>query len=132
MTLATLGSVIKFALKIETTIKELYQIATENEEEKEFKETCQTKINQSLKNIKKLKKIQRENTTEMILEPIEDFKQEPYREIFDLDSDKITLAKLNELEFSIIQFYKEAAKKVSFIREVAYIFEQLSLKHSVE
>jgi hypothetical protein len=132
MTLDTLGAVIKYALKLENAIKIQYEYAIENNIEKEFSSTFESKVSQSLKNIKKLKKVQRENTTEMILEPIRDFDEKPFEDIFQLDSKMISIEKLNENEYQAISFYEAAAKKVSFIREVSYIFEQLSLKHSVD
>ena len=75
--------------------------------------------------------MQRENTTEMILEPIKDFQEESFNEIMEL-SENIDFSKqgIIEIESRLASFYNIASEKVSFLGEVSYILEQLAEKHS--
>ncbi|MCE7741114.1 MAG: hypothetical protein GOP50_01525 [Candidatus Heimdallarchaeota archaeon] len=132
MTLGTLGAVIKYALKLEAAVISLYEKALETANVKEDNATITSKVSQGQKNIKKLKKLQRENTTEMILEPIKDFHKDSFEEILQTDLETFNFERSGEIENKIALFYEEAASKVSFIQEASYIFQQLALKHSEE
>ncbi len=121
MNLATLGAVLKFALKLETEARDFYE---NNANFTSFKSL----LIQYEKRIKKLKRIRRENTTEMILEPIENFVSEPY-EITILIEDNKTENTGKIIEKTLERFYSDSAEKVSFLSEVTYKFEEIALEH---
>lgn len=131
MTLGTLGAVIKYALKLESSIKSMYETALNSESDSIESSFIQSKLALCLKNIKRLKRMQRENTTEMILEPIKDFQENSFNEIMEL-SENIDFSKqgIIEIESRLASFYNIASEKVSFLGEVSYILEQLAEKHS--
>lgn len=125
MSLSTLGAVLKFALELETTARDFYE---KNVSIYSFKNL----LLQYDKRIKKIKKIRRENTTEMILEPIIDF----YSESFEFTFLKVEKTDENKIEYigrmieeTLKKYYEEAAKKISFLNEVSYKFDELALEH---
>lgn len=131
MTLGTLGAVIKYALKLESSLKSMYETALNSESDSIENSFIESKLTQCLNNIKRLKRMQRENTTEMILEPIKDFQEGPFNEILEL-SEKKDCSKqgIILIESKLASFYNMASEKVSFLGEVSYILEQLAEKHS--
>jgi hypothetical protein len=118
MNLTTLGAIIKFAVKLEEIIKDFY-VKTDDEKLKDL-------IVQYEKRIKKLKRIRRENTTEMILEPIQDFDSEPFE--IELTDDFINIIS-PDVEKMMFKFYSLAAEKVAFLSEVAHQFENMANDH---
>jgi hypothetical protein len=82
--------------------------------------------------VKRLKRVRRENTTEMILEPIKDFNSEDYS-IDDVEiktfSEVNIHQSMNEIETVFINFYLKAAEKVVFLSEVSTFLEGLAKKH---
>ncbi|TET31687.1 MAG: hypothetical protein E3J70_01720 [Candidatus Heimdallarchaeota archaeon] len=131
MSLRTLGAVLKFTLDIEQLAITFYETAVTKTKNQELIEVISSLIKYGNKRIKKVKRIRRENTTEMILEPIKDLESEPFQleaqpKTWDDNSIK-EHAKLIELK--IAEFYTVAASKVSFLGEVAYNFEQLAESH---
>jgi len=114
MNLATFGAVMKFAISAENKVLEYYK--TQNEEKHK------SLVKQYEKRIKRLERLSRENTTEMILEPIKDFNTEEYE--FNVDIDTIS-----DIETKMANFYKKAAIKVHFLDEVAEFFEDFVEEH---
>jgi len=125
LNLGTLGAIFKFSLEIENKALAFYEEYIELENFGDI-------VVQYRKRIKRLKRIQRENTTEMILEPIEDFKgllfdfSSEGKEFKDVES-VISFAKSMEEKIKI--FYFQASEKVTFLKEVAYIFKEFSKEH---
>jgi len=108
MELGTFSIVMRFAIDLETKALEIYN----NKENEEYENI----IIQYKKRIKRLNRLIRENTTEMILEPIDDFKSDPFE--FQDDSTDVKV-----IEDLLASFYNEAAIKIQFMDEVAEIFE---------
>ncbi|MEE9411275.1 MAG: hypothetical protein V3V41_10140 [Candidatus Heimdallarchaeota archaeon] len=132
MSLGTLGAVIKFILKLETEAVGFYEKAAERIEDIQMKNIIETIIRQSKKNIKKLQRVRRENTTEMILEPIKDLTSNQYDQITITPkdwTDEEIIEYAQKIEENIRVFFKNASEKVDFLGEVAYSFEQLALRH---
>jgi len=132
LSLGTLGAVIKFSIKLETEAVGFYEKAAERTEDVQMKNIIEAIIKQSKKNIKKLQRVRRENTTEMILEPIKDLTSDQYNQIkMTLEvwtKDKI-FENAQKIEENIKCFFKDASGKVGFLVEVEYIFEQLATIH---
>ena len=132
MSLETLGATIKFALNQETILLEFFQSIHQKNKNKDLDETIDKLAQLSAKNLKRLKRIRRENTTEMILEPIKGlekskfiFQQENINEIGELE----VVNNLKNYLTKIILFYSVSAERISFIGEVSYIFEQFKEKY---
>ncbi len=86
------------------------------------------------KHIQILQRTRRENVTEMILEPIQDFTREPY----DTDpgdpsalSPEEARAAAAALETRAAEFYRAAAEKIAALPEVARALRQLAKKRQV-
>ncbi len=132
MSLETLGATIKFALNQEKVLLEFFQSIQQYKKNENLKEVIDKLAQLSTKNLKRLKRIRRENTTEMILEPIKGL--EKSRFIFVVED----LKEIGELEVvnslknyltKIILFYSDSAEKISFIGEVSYVFEQFKERY---
>ncbi len=132
MSLGTFGSVIKFAIRLEKEAMNYYEKIVDNIMKNDKKLAFEAIIKQSKKNIKRLQRVQRENTTEMILEPIKDFVSDQYEQagslVEDWNEDEV-IEQSKRIEGNINNFFKDASVKVNFLGEVAYIFEQLAVKH---
>ncbi len=113
MNLGTLGAILKFAIELESNVLDLYTAEEDI--------THETKITEFRKRIKKLKRLRRENTTEMILEPIVDFEISEYKIN---EEDSIVLS-----ENKLARFYETAAMKVDFIAEVSNVLKQFHEQH---
>ncbi|MHA1551781.1 MAG: hypothetical protein ACTSUP_02110 [Candidatus Heimdallarchaeaceae archaeon] len=132
MSLETLGATIKFALNQETILLEFFQSIQQYKKNENLKEVIDKLAQLSTKNLKRLKRIRRENTTEMILEPIKGleksrfiFVEEDLKEIGELE----VVNSLKNYLTKIILFYSDSAEKISFIGEVSYVFEQFKEKY---
>ncbi|NPD88952.1 MAG: hypothetical protein HGN29_09510 [Asgard group archaeon] len=125
MSLVTLGAVLKFAVKIEDQAKEFYENNIDCEDFKNL-------LPQYEKRIKKLIRVRRENTTEMILEPIKDFSPNLYQIAQQIEENvkSFSLSIIGKkIERTIGDFYSEAAKKIAFLSEVATLFDDISADH---
>ena len=132
MSLETLGATIKFALNQETILLKFFQSIQQYKKNENLKEVIDKLAQLSTKNLKRLKRIRRENTTEMILEPIKGleksrfiFVEEDLKEIGELE----VVNSLKNYLTKIILFYSDSAEKISFIGEVSYVFEQFKEKY---
>ncbi len=132
MFLETLGATIKFALNQETVLLDFFQSMQINSKNENLKKIIDRLYQLSTRNLKRLKRIRRENTTEMILEPIKGLEKSKFT------FDKVVVNEISELEVvnclknyltRIILFYSESAEKISFIGEVSYVFEQFKEKY---
>jgi hypothetical protein len=132
MELGTLGSILKYALKLENTLITFSKGVIENINKPETCEMFQKLISRHEKIMKRLKRVRRENTTEMILEPIKDFDSNDYlldefdQQVFSVENFGQTL---KNIETVISDFYVIAAEKLSFISEVSSFLEDLAEKH---
>ncbi len=132
MSLETLGATIKFALNQEKVLLEFFQSIQQYKKNENLKEVIDKLAQLSTKNLKRLKRIRRENTTEMILEPIKGLEKsrfifvvEDLKEIGELE----VVNSLKNYQTKIILFYSDSAEKISFIGEVSYVFEQFKERY---
>lgn len=133
MALGTFGGVLKFALDLEATATAFYETATTITTNQELKSLFEALVIKGQKRIEMLMRVRRENTTEMILEPIHGLEGQKYRPDTECpkdcsNSDLLKLA--TTMENKITDFFLHAAEKVSFLSEVAYIFEDLAEEHN--
>ncbi len=129
MSLGTFGVVLKFAMELETMAATYYETATTITQNQELKSIFESRIVQGQRRIQTLMRVRRENTTEMILEPITGLSSQKYRPHTECppgcpDDQLIQLALT--MEDQIQQFYVDAAEKISFLSEAADIFERLA------
>ncbi len=75
--------------------------------------------------VRTLKRLQRENTTEMILEPITGFSSNAYEidENEISETEEVSMDRLTEIVERLATFYQDAALKTQFLPEVADVFE---------
>ncbi|MCG3225543.1 MAG: hypothetical protein H7645_01385 [Candidatus Heimdallarchaeota archaeon] len=132
MELGTLGSILKYALKLETSLITFSKGVLSNSDEPKTSETFQELIIKHEKILKRLKRVRHENTTEMILEPIKNFNSNDYS-LNELEqqvySEENIVQTMKNIETVIRDFYFIAAEKVSFIAEVSSFLENLAEKH---
>jgi rubrerythrin len=123
---------MKFALDTEEAVTNFYKSAAESATDPELVDLFGDLADRGLKRTKTLMRIRRENTTEMILEPIVGLNSESYDLTASL-SDSADDAVLRELAASIEsklhQFYMDAASKIDFLSEAAYLLELLAEKN---
>ncbi|MFX1566221.1 MAG: hypothetical protein ACFFCH_09540 [Promethearchaeota archaeon] len=129
MSLGTFGVVLKFAMELEAMSAAFYETATTITQNQELKSVFEAHIVQGQRRIQTLMRVRRENTTEMILEPITGLNSQQYRPHTECppncpDDQLIQLALT--MEKQIHQFYLDAAEKISFLSEAADIFERLA------
>ena len=131
MPLISFGAILTFAEKIEKDNKNFYQKSVEKMTDSDMKSFFEGVLKNKDKQIKIIQRIRRENVSEMILEPINDFTREAF--LFDIDSiDAATPEKIIETarkaEERNLQYYSAAAKKIKALPEVASALKQLSKK----
>ncbi len=129
MELGTFGIILKFALDLEGTASSFYESAAKNAVDSNLVSLFENLLNRGQKRIKTLKRIRRENTTEMILEPITGFSSDSYDLVTAIpeDNDERTIREIAAtIEEVLHDFYTVAATKIDFLSEAAYSFEILA------
>jgi rubrerythrin len=131
--LTTFGAVLKYALELEAIAAAFYETASTITSTQNLRSVFEALIFQGQKRIQTLMRVRRENTTEMILEPISGLDGNAYHPTTECpesctDDALIQLAKAMEIKIS--SFYTSAAEKVSFLSEAADIFERLADEHT--
>ncbi len=129
MELGTFGAVIKFALELEAMAAAFYETASAITSTEQLKIPFEVYIQKRLLRMETLKRLRRENTTEMILEPIHGLQDDEYRvksECPEGCPDEELLKLAAEMEESNKKFYVDAAKKIEFLIEPADIFDRFA------
>ncbi len=131
MPLKGFGVILTFAETIETENKDFYLKGKARLPEGEHKNFLDELIKEKEKQIKQVQRVRRENVAEMILEPVENFTRDPFL----IDVDKLEAADpgtvmeaARKLEERNRSYYKEAAKKMKALPEVASALQQLEKK----
>ncbi len=134
MPLTGFGSILTFAEEIETQDSAFYSDAVDNKACAELKSLFESFIKESKKNIVTIKRTRRENVTEMILEPIQDFFRTPFclekQEAEGMDGKKV-LETVRRMEQRSLDYYTAASKKIKSQPEVASALKILGKKHNV-
>jgi rubrerythrin len=135
MPLTNFGSILNFAEEKEKINLAFYESASNNPELSAYQSTFKELITAGAKHIKLVQRSRRENVTEMILEPINDFVRAP----FVLEPDDALKTDLQEtikraikLEESIIDYYTQAGSKIKALPEVTRVCKMLVKKHKVQ
>jgi hypothetical protein len=129
MELGTFGAVLKFAMDLERMTGAFYASAREITEGSPLASEFDALLARGEQRLKTLERVRRENTTEMILEPIAGLESDGYNpdiRIPDASDERRTLALAIELEKMLHRFYSDAALKVEFLIEAAYSLEALA------
>jgi hypothetical protein len=129
MELGTTGAILTYALQLDNQIKSFYE-SIQSKLVGFNKKILETLQNTQRKRIQILKRLRRENVTEMILEPIHDFRSENYSlnlEVSDNENEDVIVVVLRNIQNILHSFFLEAAKKTSFLPNVS-----LTLKREAE
>jgi hypothetical protein len=123
MSLTQFGSVISFAIKLESSLSEFYEKASEGGGVQTDELTRRAKACVTRK--RKLEQSRRLNVTEIVLEPIEGLSEADYQ----LDWTMITPQAIDLIEETVIRFYMDAAPKINIL-ESRRIFERCQKEHN--
>lgn len=129
MELGTFGAVLKSAMDFESKVIAFYESTVDATKNPDLSNLFLTLLQRGQKRIQTLKRIRRENTTEMILEPITGFDSETYDPEISIpaEADERTIQEIAiTIEMKLRDFYTAASIKISFLSEVVYAFEQLA------
>ena len=127
MELGTFGAVLKHALDLEGRASTFYGDAAQVATTPKAKETYEALHERAKKRIALLERIRRENTTEMILEPISGLdtrNHDPVTSPLPSNSREV-IEMARHLEKAMSQFYADASVTVEFLMEAADAFERL-------
>lgn len=127
MDLQNFGGILSFAADLEAQDVAFYKAAAGNPACEQYKALLEEFAADEKKNEKNMLRARRENVTEMILEPIQDFNSEPFltnREGVHEMTAEAVLAKASELEEKAEQFYLQAAEKIKALPEVSRALER--------
>jgi hypothetical protein len=132
MELGTFGAILKFALDTENEVGKFYSGLALMPVSQNLTKLSEAFAGRSQTRIKTLERIRRENTTEMILEPISGLGSQefsPTTLVPEGATEESIKEIAQEVEKTLYRFYKAAAEKVEFLSEVAYAFELLAEKN---
>lgn len=133
MPLTSFGSILTFAEEFEIQDMAFYSEAVKSTESDELTALIDSFIKEGKKLIAIVQRTRRENVTEMILEPIQDFVRAPFCTeenvcIGMTGPDILETAK--KLEQRSIDYYNSAAIKIKALPEVAVALKLLAKKHT--
>ncbi len=123
MSLTQFGSVISFAIKLETMLAEFY--GQNSKEGGIHSKELNRRAEACLIRMRKLEQSRRLNVTEIILEPIEGLNETDYQ----LGWTTATSEAINLIEETASRFYGDAAPKINVL-ESRRIFERFRKEHS--
>ncbi len=133
MELKNFGAILTFAAGMEERDLAFYQAALDNPAFEPLKPGLEKIAKVLARNEKNLLRVRRENVTEMILEPIHDFRSED----FDFNRGEPGTMSLKELqeaalkvEDMAVEFYSVAAKKLEALKEVSRALKQVGKKRT--
>ena len=124
MELGTAGSILSFAIDLESKAVEFYNRAIDEITTSSIKDTFENNKRQHHKILKTVERMRKENVTEMILEPIHDFKSDEYA--FETNELSINISSAKKVEQNILEFLKVSAEKVTFLPEMKELLEDLA------
>ena len=133
MELQNFGGILSFAAELEAQDVAFYKAVADNPACEQYKALLEEFAADEKKNEKNMLRARRENVTEMILEPIQDFTSEPFltnREGAHEMNAEAVLAKATELEEKAEQFYLQAAEKIKALPEVSRALERNAKRRS--
>ena len=133
MPLENFGSILNFAENLECQDLAFYELVAANPACAAYKAVFEELAADVRKNVKTVQRARRENVTEMILEPIKDFKRDRFCEACQ-GAESMTAAEALEtahrLEARGENYYSEASQKIKALPEVARTLKRLGKKRS--
>jgi rubrerythrin len=133
MPLNNFGSICNFAEAMENLIMTFYEGAAANPDCAGVADHYRQYAKDSRKHIQTLQRTRRENVTEMILEPIQDFYRAPYTLEYADPADRTPeeiLADARRIEETAVTFYETARQKIRALPEVARALKTIGKKHT--
>jgi rubrerythrin len=133
MPLENFGSILNFAEGLEVQNRDFFSAAAANPACGEIKDLLEKFAADGKKNIATVQRTRRENVTEMILEPIQDFSRAPFcEECAGAGSMGKTeaLETARRLEDRAQRYYTEAADKIKALPEVSRSLKTLAKNHA--
>ena len=128
MPLENFGSILNFAEELESQDQEFYAAAAANPACAPCRVLFAELADEAGRNIVTVQRIRRENVTEMILEPVQDFKRAGFCEICEAAatlSAAEALETATRLEARADRYYGEAAEKLKALTEVSRALKTL-------
>ena len=133
MPLTNFGAILNFAETIEKGDMAFYSQAASHEGGESHRIVFEMFVKEGRKHISLVQRTRRENVTEMILEPIQDFVRRSY-EIEVPPTPSLDLAGLlttaMALENRAIRYYTDAAQKIRALPEVARTLKTMAKKRT--
>lgn len=129
MELGTFGAVLRFALELEAAVSAFHKSALGHATNPKLKRLSEGFVQRGEERVQLLMRLRRENTTEMLLEPITGLEGDRFRlqtELLKAAGDRGLARLATAMEERVQAFYTAAAEKVSFLSEAASIFERLA------
>jgi len=129
MDLGTTGAILSFALKREAEIGAFYKKYIPLVENPSLRNAFEMFQTTQRKRERLLTRFRRENVTEMILEPIQDFESDFFELVItheDSPDDSSLLRNAISVEENSFSFFLKAAEKTTFLPEVSEEFKRLS------
>jgi len=133
MPLNNFGSICNFAEAMEKLIMTFYESAAANPACTDAADRYRQFARNSRKHIQTLQRTRRENVTEMILEPIQDFYRAPYALEYADPAGRTPeeiRADARRIEETAEAFYQAAMEKIRALPEVARALKTIGKKHS--
>jgi len=128
MPLQNFGSILNFAEELENQDQQFYATAAKNPACSTYRTLFAELGADAARNLTVVQRIRRENVTEMILEPVQDFIREPFCESC-TEAGSMSAAQALEaatrLEARADRYYAEAAEKLKALTEVARALKTL-------
>jgi rubrerythrin len=128
MPLQNFGSILNFAEDLESQDQAFYAMAGANPACAAYRALFSELGADAARNIETVQRIRRENLTEMILEPVQDFKRDSFCEACEeaaAMSAAEALETATRLEARADRYYNEAAGKMKALPEVARALKAL-------
>ncbi len=133
MPLTNFGSILNFAEKLETRDQDFYNDIAENPVCAGHRQMFMQFAADAKKNCQAILRTRRENITEMILEPIENFTRAPFDDDFPMADNFSTgdaLTNALHRETRAEGYYREASNKLKALPEVARALKQIAKKRA--
>lgn len=128
MPLENFGSILNFAEELESQDQRFYEAAGKNPACSAHAPQFGQLAAEAGKNVKTVQRIRRENVTEMILEPVQDFTRASFCEACEgaaIMGATEVIATAKRLEAQAERYYAEAAEKIKAQPEVARALKTL-------
>jgi len=131
MPITNFGSIFNFAEELENIALDYYKSALKNDTCSGYSDIFEQAVKDVTKNVKLVRRARQENVTEMILENIDDFTRAPF--CIELENPEAidgpaVLENAKKMEENAVQYYQQAAGKLTALPEAARVLKTLGKK----